>query len=119
MSEIAHTPTPWKVFRVKNGVYLGIGDAEGQGIMDAGFGLWESGAVRDANAEFAVTAVNAYAAHRALIETLVKTADQFDKALAEAEAILGGEYAMHNGPLFDMAAAARTFLAAAKLEITQ
>jgi len=73
---MTHTPTPWKVFRAKNGVYIGVGDAEGQGIMDAGFGLWESGAIRDANAEFVVTAVNAYDKHRALIETLVKALEE-------------------------------------------
>lgn len=56
----AHTPTPWKVFRSNKGTYIGIGESEGGGVCDAGFGVWRSGKERDANAELIVRAVNAH-----------------------------------------------------------
>ena len=37
----AHTPTPWRVFTTPDGRKLvGIGGTEGQGVLDAGFGVW-------------------------------------------------------------------------------
>lgn len=59
-AEKAHTATPWKIFRTKTGVYIGVGDKDGQGILDAGFGVWSDGAEREANASFAVLAVNCH-----------------------------------------------------------
>lgn len=38
----------------------------------------------------------------------------YELALKEAEAILGGEYATHYGPMFDMAEAARAAVAASQ-----
>lgn len=68
MSDVKHTPTPWRVFRTENGLhYMGVGDAEGGGILDAGFGLWRSGPEAEANAEFACRAVNA---HEMLVSAL-------------------------------------------------
>lgn len=59
-NESKHTALPWQVFTTKTGVYIGVGDKEGVGILDAGFGLWSDGAERDANAAFIVRAVNSY-----------------------------------------------------------
>ena len=39
MSE--HTPGPWKVFTTKDGTkVIGIGELNGAGIADCGFGIW-------------------------------------------------------------------------------
>lgn len=58
----AHTPTPWRVFTTKDGLKLiGVGDADGQGILDSGFGVWSwMHADGIANAELAVRAVNSH-----------------------------------------------------------
>lgn len=41
------------------------------------------------------------------VERLVKACDAYDRAVGEAEAILGGEYAMHHGVFFDLQSRAR------------
>lgn len=73
------TPTPWKIFRAKNGVYLGIGQESGEGIVDCGFGLWRDGKERDANAELIVEAVNNYATLRADRDRLREVAAELDR----------------------------------------
>ena len=56
-----HTKTPWKVFTSKSGnTYIGIGEESGDGIVDAGFGLWRDSDEAKPNAEFIVKAVNAH-----------------------------------------------------------
>lgn len=70
--------------------------------------------------ELAVTSPAAESFHRRMIAAEAEVArlrqrveeqevalGLFDEALTEAEAILGGEYAMHHGVLFDKADAAR------------
>ena len=100
---MTNTPIPWKVFRAKTGVYIGVGEQEnGAGILDAGFGLWRSGNERDANAELAVRAVNCHddlvaalqnftgidrKALRALF-TRPGEAESFDEFMAQADAAL-------------------------------
>lgn len=58
-----HTPGPWKVFTSPDGLKLvGIGSTEGEGICDAGFGVWRwNDAEGVANAELIVRAVNSHA----------------------------------------------------------
>jgi hypothetical protein len=60
MSE--HTPMPWRVYKNTDGTKLvGIGDADGIGILDAGFGVWAWNDPEGiANAEKVVRAVNAH-----------------------------------------------------------
>lgn len=71
---MAHTPTPWRVFTATNGLYIGVGEPNGEGILDAGFGVWREGPEAIANAAFIVKAVNAHdelvAALQALISNL-------------------------------------------------
>lgn len=53
---------PWRVFKSTDGRKLiGIGDEDGGGILDAGFGVWSwNHAEGIANAELAVRAVNSH-----------------------------------------------------------
>lgn len=62
MNEMAHTPTPWRVFTTPDGRKLvGIGAQDGGGILDAGFGVWSwMDAEGVANAELVVRAVNSH-----------------------------------------------------------
>jgi hypothetical protein len=61
MSE--HTPTPWRIFTNPDGTKLvGIGGQDGEGILDAGFGVWAWDDPQGmANAALIVRAVNAHA----------------------------------------------------------
>lgn len=63
MSNTEHTPTPWKVFTSPDGLKLvGIGSVEGEGICDAGFGVWRwNDAEGVQNADLIVRAVNSHA----------------------------------------------------------
>jgi hypothetical protein len=70
MSE--HSPLPWRVFTHPSGTKLvGVGGKDGQGILDAGFGVW---AWEDpqgmANAALIVRAVNAHAQLVAALEEI-------------------------------------------------
>jgi hypothetical protein len=39
--QVKHTPGPWKVFMTTDGrKFLGIGEVNGNGITDSGFGIW-------------------------------------------------------------------------------
>ena len=69
-----HTPTPWRVFTNPDGTKLvGIGDQEGQGILDCGFGVWSwNDAEGVANANLVVKAVNS---HDALVKKLEEIHD--------------------------------------------
>ena len=64
-----NTPTPWRVFKTTSGLKLvGVGGQDGQGILDAGYGVWAWDDPEGiANAEMVVTAVNN---HEALVEAL-------------------------------------------------
>lgn len=68
----AHTPTPWRVFTTPDGRKLvGIGDQDGQGILDCGFGVWSwQDPEGVANAGLVVRAVNN---HDALVSALTDT----------------------------------------------
>jgi len=64
-----HTKLPWKVFRATNGFLLGIGDENGEGITDSGFGLWRGESDEaQANAELIVRAVNMHESYEALAD---------------------------------------------------
>lgn len=69
-----HTPTPWRVFKNKDGTRLvGIGGQDGQGTLDAGFGVWSWDSPEGiANAEMVVKAVNN---HEALVNALAACRD--------------------------------------------
>ena len=54
--------------------------------------------------------IEANNALRARLKRIAEVAKLFDEALLEAESILGGEYALHYGPLFDKASTARAAL---------
>jgi len=60
VAKAAHTPGPWKVFRVKDGAnkgkIIGIGDAQAGGVTDPFGGLWRSGKELEANAELIAAA---------------------------------------------------------------
>ena len=39
-----HTPGPWRVFTTKDGTkVIGIGELNGAGVADCGFGVWRGG----------------------------------------------------------------------------
>lgn len=67
MSE--HTKTPWRVYTTKSGLKIvGIGAANGEGILDAGFGVWSWNDPEGiANANMVVKAVNN---HEMLVQAL-------------------------------------------------
>jgi len=56
------TNRPWRVFKTTDGrKYIGVGAESGDGILDAGFGVWSwNDAEGIANAELIVALVNAY-----------------------------------------------------------
>jgi hypothetical protein len=56
--------------------------------------------------------IKAEAEARADNQRLREALTKYDEAIKEAEAILGGEYAMHYGPFFEMVEAARAALKA-------
>jgi hypothetical protein len=68
----AHTPTPWRVFTAPDGRKLvGIGGMDGQGVLDAGFGVWSwMDADGVANAELVVRAVNAHERYEAALRAI-------------------------------------------------
>lgn len=52
-----HTPGPWRVFMTPDGNRVaGIGEAGGEGVADAGFGLWRDGPEAEANARLIAAA---------------------------------------------------------------
>lgn len=68
MSESKHTPGPWRVFRSTDGrVIIGIGESDGGGITDAGFGTWRDGAEQEANAQLIAAAPELLAALKSLV----------------------------------------------------
>jgi hypothetical protein len=77
-----HSKTPWRVFTTPDGLKLvGIGNQEGEGILDCGFGVFSWNDPEGiANANMVVKAVNS---HDALVKALQKIADlpPFDKAM--------------------------------------
>lgn len=57
----AHLPVstrPWRVYTTDKGTYIGVGDADGAGILDFGFGVWGSEEEKKASADLIVAAVN-------------------------------------------------------------
>ena len=72
-----HTPTPWKVFTTPDGRKLvGIAREDGEGVLDAGFGVWAwKDAEGIANAELVVKAVNS---HDALVKSLADALAAFE-----------------------------------------
>lgn len=55
--EAGATPGPWRIFRSTDGrVIIGIGEINGSGITDAGFGTWRDGAEQEANARLIAAA---------------------------------------------------------------
>ena len=62
MTDAGHTETPWRVFTTPDGrKIVGVGDKDGQGILDRGFGVWAwNDAEGIANAELVVRAVNSH-----------------------------------------------------------
>lgn len=80
MSAVPHTPTPWRVFKSRDGTKLvGIGGKDGVGILDAGFGVWAWDDPEGiANAEMVVRAVNS---HDALVKALEAATDRLQTFL--------------------------------------
>jgi hypothetical protein len=72
MSE--HSKTPWRVFTNPDGTKLvGIGEQDGEGILDCGFGVWSWNDPEGiANANLVVKAVNC---HDALVKKLEEIHD--------------------------------------------
>jgi hypothetical protein len=68
------TPTPWKVFITPDGLRLvGIGAENGEGICDAGFGIWSWDHPDGiANANLIVRAVNSHAQMFAALKALAE-----------------------------------------------
>ena len=66
--------------------------------------LWEKCKKENENLEKDVNQL------REELATLRHVVELYEAASIEAEAILGGEYAMHYGPLFDMLSEARVLL---------
>lgn len=51
VAQARHTEGPWRIFRSTDGrVIIGIGELNGMGVTDAGFGTWRDGPEQEANA---------------------------------------------------------------------
>jgi hypothetical protein len=74
---MSHTPTPWKVFTSPDGLLVvGIGTLEGEGVCDAGFGVWRwNDGEGIANAHFIVRAVNSHADMLAALKAIIPLID--------------------------------------------
>jgi len=57
--------------------------------------------------------------HQALIDTMRDALDLYEAAIKEAEAIMGGEYGEHYGPMFDLVQKARSSLGEARVSDAQ
>ena len=87
------TPTPWKVFTTPDGTkVVGIGELTGEGVADAGFGIWRDGAEAMANAALIVKAVNRDHLFDELVEALEEAAEAINAyqqpALQKVSAVL-------------------------------
>jgi hypothetical protein len=57
MGERKHTVGPWRIFRSTDGQkIIGIGELNGAGVTDCGFGTWRDGAEQEANARLIAAA---------------------------------------------------------------
>lgn len=68
--EAQHTPGPWKVFTTSDGSkVIGIGDRNGEGVADCGFGIWRGGSEEAlANARLIAAAPDLLSALKALMQ---------------------------------------------------
>ncbi len=68
-TDTKHTPGPLKVFTAKKDatLYIGVGDADGGGVLDTGFGVWRDGPEALANAK---RIVHTWNCHDDLVEAL-------------------------------------------------
>jgi len=84
MTEPKHTPAPWKVYYAKkNGqVILGVGDADGQGIIAYNGSFWGDDAESKANSEHVVKCVNC---HDELLSEMQKLAKALEDTGHEPE----------------------------------
>lgn len=77
LSPRKHTPGPWRVFISTSGSQIiGIGELDGQGIADCGFGVWRGGSAEAfANARLIAAAPDLLAELRNMVEVFWGLAD--------------------------------------------
>lgn len=106
-----HTPTPWSVASKDRAIIREVpGMADGYDHYMVGVLSSHSVVSHEeakANAAFIVEAVNNHDRLTAEVSALRKALEEYETALDEAEAIFGGEYADHYGPMFELAMKAR------------
>jgi hypothetical protein len=80
-----HTKLPWRVFTNPSGTKLvGVGGQDGEGILDAGFGVWAWNDPEGiANANFVVKACNAFPDLVKALESIVVAERQFRDAMGD------------------------------------
>ena len=98
MTDTKYTPGPWKVFKARDGHnIIGIGDINGEGITDCGFGVWRGDSIEAlANATLIAAAPDLLEALKNLAEQIQQVSDGdrpytgfdtefIDAAIAKAE----------------------------------
>ncbi len=104
-----HTPGPWKVFTTKDGTQvIGIGELNGAGVADCGFGVWRGGSKEAlANARLIAAAPETAAERDRLREVNAEL-------LAILKRILSAHQTGNNGAINGEATLCRHFEAAAE-----
>lgn len=86
MSDVKHTPGPWRLFMTTDGRKLiGIGESTGEGIADHGFGTWRSGEEQLANARLIAAAPDLLEALKTCLSTYVDLANSGDAGFWDPE----------------------------------
>ena len=78
-----HTPGPWKIFWRTNDMdytwpIVGIGEANGEGVVDCGFGVWRDGEEALANARLIAAAPDLLAALKGMLDHCALHSDDRD-----------------------------------------
>lgn len=116
MDKATYTKGPWKVFTTKSGTKLvGIGELNGDGIADAGFGVWRGGdAEAIANARLIAAAPDLVEALRDLVSDREEVAKYSWKTWMNGEWHWNDEIWERNDPdEFELIKAARAALSKA------
>lgn len=84
------TPGEWCLFMTTDGRKLiGIGDKDGGGVTDAGFGTWRDGQEQLANARLIAAAPELLAALQGVLRVADRKTAEFDAARAAITKALG------------------------------
>jgi hypothetical protein len=91
-----HTPGPWRIFTTMDGTKLiGIGDSNGEGIIDAGFGVWREGDPEAiANARLIAAAPDLVDALEELLDACNELNDAYNSRMIDPHAMSSARAAL-------------------------